>query len=305
MIYLYTENFVWSARIKNWIKLVLKRSSRGPQAVEQSLMRGLKDLGQEFVVNKPPLPEAEVGTACVISGAATLRRVIKQKQQGRFKKIIAGPIISITPLEQGGLITSPEVDAFVVPSLWVKRWWGSLKPSFYDRIKLWPAGVRDPGYQAHTGQEVLVFQKNAPEHLLGTVEQELIKKSLPYKLITYGKFTQTDYFSALEKAKMLIYLSESESQGIALQEAWIRNVPTLVWNRKYMTYKNMRWDDEKISAPLMADACGKFFNGEQDFTINLDNFISQLQNFAPRQYALEHFTDKISAEQYLNIISNL
>ncbi len=303
MIYIYTENFCQWPRFKTAVKILLGRPIRGPQAVENSLMRGLKKLGQDFVLNqKITLP---IDTACVLSGAGTLRYLIKMKRRGKIKKILAGPIISVIPSQNDGIITAPEVDAFVVPSQWVKNWWGSLSPGFYDRIKLWPAGVEDIGQLGDKNGYALIFQKKASDSLLQSVKDELAKQGVNYKIIRYGQYGQGEYFKLLTGTKFVVYLNESESQGLALQEAWMRDVPSLVWNRGYLTHDDFRWDDQKIAAPLMVDDCGMFFKDAGEFPAKLNTFLANYQNFHSRQYSLDHFTDEASAKQYLEIISQL
>ena len=303
MIYLYTENFCWWPRLKYYIKIILGRQNRGPRAVELSLMRGLKELGVEFCLNKKI--SSPIDVACVITGANALKRVIEFKRQGLVKKIVAGPIISILPSDNHGIIMSPEVDVVIMPSEWTRNWWGSLASQLAQKMTLWPAGVKDDAdlISSEKKQQVLIFQKNAPGELLDKVIKALEEKGILYKCLYYGNFSQTEYFDSLKRAKFLIYLSQSESQGIALNEAWIRNVPTLVWNRGFMTYKDYQWNDAKVSAPYMTDDCGKFFTGEGDFVRVLGDMLSGYQNFKPRQYSLEHFTDKASAAQYLKIIN--
>ena len=93
----------------------------------------------------------------------------------------------------------------------------------------------------------------------------------------------------LANSKFMVYLTESESQGIALHEAWMAGVPTLVWNRGFYFYKGYRWQDEKIPAPYLTPECGSFFKDEIDFENRLGVFLKDYQNFAPRPYSLLNF----------------
>jgi len=101
----------------------------------------------------------------------------------------------------------------------------------------------------------------------------------------------------------MIYLVESESQGLALAEAWLRNVPTFVWNRGYWQYGNYSWRDDKISAPYLTDECGLFFRDYNDFKEKLPLFLTKLSQFQPRKYALNNFIDVITTRKYLEIIN--
>ena len=155
MIYIYTETFCWWPRLKYYVKVLLGRQNRGPKAVEDSLMRGLTHLGQEFSVNQKISEPIEV--ACVLSGAATLRKIIAKKRSGQVKYTIAGPVISVLPGEHNGLMASPEMDVIIVPSGWVKNLWISQNPSLAGKIQVWPAGVRDLGEHRDVAGAALVF----------------------------------------------------------------------------------------------------------------------------------------------------
>ena len=101
----------------------------------------------------------------------------------------------------------------------------------------------------------------------------------------------------------MIYLSESESQGLALQEAWIRNVPTLVWDGGYWQCGKYKWQGSS-SAPYLTKDCGMFFKGKEDFINKFETFLKNLPNFQPREYSLENFTDETATKNYLKIIND-
>jgi hypothetical protein len=304
MIHLYTRAFFWSEKIKRAAKRALGVKEGGPQAVEDSLVRGLSVLTVPFALNRP-LSQA-VDVLCVPTGGVkALRWAVAQKRKGLAKKILAGPILVVTPPEDNWLILNPEVDAYLVPSEWVRNWWDSFHPGLKDKIILWPAGTKDMGPLVKPDGKILVYQKNAPEALFKAVLAELDERKLPYEILRYGSYSNLEYVKALSSCRLMVYLSQSESQGIALQEAWMAGVPTLVWNRGYMSYKTYRWEDPKISAPFLTDECGKFFRGSQDFTGILDDFLNEYNLFTPRAYSLEHFTDAVSAQKYIGIIKTL
>ena len=133
------------------------------------------------------------------------------------------------------------------------------------------------------------------------------KHHIAYDIIIYGSFDQQDYQKKINNSIALIYLQESETQWLALQEAWIKDVPTLVWNRWYREYQWNRWYDDHISAPYLTHQAGLFFESEIDFEKNLQILLKKIdsQSFSPRAYCLEHLTDKICSENYLDIISKL
>src|SRR5262249_8827441 len=101
------------------------------------------------------------------------------------------------------------------------------------------------------------------------------------------------------------FLSSSESQGLALLEAWMANVPTLVWNVGEVGVKGYKIKDDKLAAPYLSQSSGIFFKGHADFSEKLEFFLNNITNFQPRKYAMENFTDKIAAEKFLNIVNSI
>lgn len=79
----------------------------------------------------------------------------------------------------------------------------------------------------------------------------------------------------------------------------------MVWNRGYRKYQGTTRKDKKISAPYLTDACGMFFSGEEDFEKALHLFREKIEHkqFLPRTYCLEHLTDAVCAQLYLDILS--
>jgi len=290
--------YLW---FKKYIKNHLFRYG-GPQAVLESLIRGFDILNIDYQLN--PKTKDILDTVCVISGVDTLRWTIKAKKQGKIKKIIAGPNIIITPEDADGILLNEAIDLVIVPSQWIKDFYSSFKPGFDGKIRTWLAGVRIYPESKEKREGCLIYKKSVRKELFDFIIQYLESQNINYKVIKYGKYKKKRYFESLNKTKFAIFLSESESQGLALQEAWARNIPTLVWNRGYWQYKQYKWQGSS-SAPYLSKECGMFFRGKDDFMDKLNIFIRNLPNFRPRKYSLANFTDKISAQNYLKIINEI
>jgi hypothetical protein len=106
----------------------------------------------------------------------------------------------------------------------------------------------------------------------------------------------------LDRTKLMIVLSPSESQGIALCEAWMKDVPTLVWNRGYWQMDDRIWYDEKISSPYLVDQCGYFFKNFDDFKEKYSYCLANMNTFKPRDHAISHFSSKVVVQNFLNLI---
>jgi hypothetical protein len=297
-VYLYTENLFLYSKIKNIIKILLGKN-RGPQAVYYSLTTGLKDLRQEFSVNEKL--SAQLDVACVVSGVKTLKYAILQKNKGLIRKIIAGPNIIVSPEDSGGILKSALIDKVVVPSNWVKDYYISKAPELLNKIYVWPSGVDVPNEEKVKKEyDFLIYNKITKDtSFYDQIYKYLIEQGFKVRTLVYGSFKQEEYFEALKKAKYLIYLSKSESQGLAMFEAWARNVPTFVWERGFMEYKNDRFEGN-TATPYLTEESGMSFKDFTEFQQKLNSFISY--SFTPRKYIEDNFNLKSSAQKYLDII---
>lgn len=299
----------------------LFRKTRGPEGVLLSLKRGLDELGVLYKINSKP----KIGdTVTVLSNIAALRYAIDQKKKGNISQLVAGPNLVVMPDEYNKILASTEIDKILTVSPWVQDLYNQVLPEVIPNLYVWPAGVqipeifRDPKIKiytagkSHTSKKQLsciVFKKNVPETVYKKVIQTLNIKDIPYIIFEYGKFKQQEYFTALEKNDIMIYLQEFESQGIALQEAWARNIPTFVWNQGIYTSPQGYIVSGNVAAPFLSPQSGMFFSDtdlkNEKFAANLDSFIAKVKSddpFTPRQYCIDHLSDKASAQIYCDIL---
>ena len=287
-------------RIKYEAKKILG-IKRGPFAVLESLIKGLHELDICFVLNPPISKITEITQ--VISGVEALKECIELKKQGKIKKLIAGPNIVVVPTDHDSIIANPAIDIILVPSVWIKDLYKMVIPYLDYKVKVWPAGVEiPPDSSTQNIFDCLVFKKNVPEDLFLCVVAELQKRKVNYKVIEYGKYKREEYFTLLESCYYMIYLQNVESQGIAVHEAWARDIPTLVWNKKEYTYSQGYTIKGLICAPYLSKETGLHFEGILDFHTSLDTFLNLLNTFSPRSYTSNHLSNKASAKIYASII---
>ena len=278
---------------------------RGPDAVTASLLRGLGELNYPYLFN-PDLSNLKAGDTVLVNGSMdALKWAIKNKINNKFRKLITGPNLVVTPNDYDGIINSSEIDFILQPSTWVKDFYISVSPVLSEKIGVWPAGVVVPPVVVdQIKRRVLIFIKNQ----LTNKQLNIVKDALgglPHKFIFYGKFNQKEYFEELSDSQAMLYFSFSESQGLALQEAWARNVPTLVWDRGLWEYQGYSWRANKISCPYLNDRCGLAFSNFNDLPIILKEFLGQINQYTPRDYVASELSDKKSAEILVNIIRTL
>ncbi len=291
--------------LKKIVKAILN-IQRGPDVVFKSLIRGLNDLSASYNIN-PSLDKMSENVH-VISSVAALNWAIKQKHLGKINKLIAGPNISTLPYYNGAVLCDPAIDIILVPSEWVKEVYSKSRPEISSKIRVWPAGVKVPEITAKplrplSERKSLVFRKSIDDVSFNKITEELKNRKILFKVISYGSFKQEEYFDLLKDSDGLIYLQEVESQGLALQEAWARSVPTLVWNKGHFTYPTGERIDGNIVAPFLTPETGMFFKNAENFPSAFDEFQSKLHSFTPRDYVIKNLSDKVCAENYLKIIN--
>lgn len=273
---------------------------RGPDGVLLSLMRGLDLIGCPYSLNTKPDQGDQVN---VLSNIDALRWAIDAKRGGKISKLIAGPNLVILPDEHGSILASPEIDSILATSQWVKDLYAAALPGAEHKISIWPAGIRIPAIDASQERSgCIVFKKTVEEKLCREVIAMLESMSIPFTVIEYGKFSQKRYFDLLKKSRFMIYLQETESQGIALQEAWGHDVPTLVWNRGYFKSPDGRVIRGNTSAPFLTEKSGMLFGSKEEFGEKLTEFLSRLETFEPREYCANTLSDRSSAEIYARIL---
>ncbi len=285
---------------------------RGPQAVLASVLRGLCRVKYPYKLNPKENQIHNNDTIWVNSSIEALRWAINFKRVNPKTKLIVGPNLVITPDEYDGIIFDDHIDVILQPSEWTKKLYERYNSIAAQKIQIWPAGVEDPYEMSpapkKTGR-IIVFQKNAPVEVFNKVIEVLNKKLVAYDTVIYGTFSHEDFLRKLDSASAMIYLSISESQCIALQEAWIRNVPTLVWDKGVWEYKTKKQEIsfvfEQISAPYLTPEAGLSFKNAEEFTGVYETFMNHLKEFTPRNYSIRTLSDKVTTRAYLDIIESL
>lgn len=80
---------------------------------------------------------------------------------------------------------------------------------------------------------------------------------------------------------LLFFLSQSESQGIALAEAWAMDVPTFSWNPREFVYK-MHTFKNVSSAPYTTSENGTLWKDIDELYCALNLFLKE-NTYSPRK----------------------
>lgn len=276
----------------------------GHYAVTRSLVEGLERIGADFNYN-PQIVDTVGEVAVVLTNVDALRQAIHWKRKGRIRKLLAGPNLMVFSDECNGILGSQEIDVCLVPSDWVAVAYEEDMPSLKGRIQVWWAGVdemywRGPAKADKFGRSIVIYQKNSSEEHCRNVEEIVTRFGWSPRWIRYGQYDIEQYRRALSEARFAIFLSQSESQGIALSEAWAMDVPTLVWNPKELKYMGRTYTAAS-ACPYLTAVTGC----EWATTAVLERLVSKIDEIVrdcePRAWVLKHMTDVHSAQAMLEI----
>lgn len=294
-------------RLRKWIAGMRGRSIGGHVAVTRSLLHGLTELGWQHNYN--PLMQHCIAEHClVLANEEALRQAILLKRAGKIKRLVAGPNIVVLPSEMDALMASPEIDLCLVPSEWVKQVYLAETPALEGRIAVWAAGVdvtqwcAPPPGPAMPAPVVLLYVKSGmTEDELTCLHDLLVSHGATVIRVDYGQYDASQFRQHLARASLCIFVSASESQGIALQEAWSCDRPTWVFDPGYWSAPNGRCYPAS-SAPYLSADCGHAFSALDALAILLKRWENGEFHYAPRHWVSQHMTDKTSAERLTSLL---
>lgn len=266
----------------------------GTSPVTRSLLAGLSKQDAVSWSHIENYTGQRATTIHVVHNPRAARVAIEAKRKGLCDRLIVGPAIVVDVHDSDNILLSQEIDAVIVASDLVRDIFEAAEPLLVGRVQVWPAGV-DPEYwkpAAAERRKVLIYDKRRPVDS-DAIDGFLRSAGLDTIVLRYGSYALSDYKAALNEAFACVVLGGSESQGIALAEAWAMNVPTFV----------SRYDFDKATqtrcsaAPNLTDQTGAFWDDEDQ----LASLLTDVSRYRPRQWIMENGTDRLSAEALIRI----
>jgi hypothetical protein len=304
------EDFI--GRIKSFLRplkyflqgkeLPAKKTLGGHYAVTRSLVEGLKKTGVDFNYN--PSREKDIAeNVIVLAGVERLKKLISLKNKGRIKRLFAGPNVCESPNDEEGILANRAIDVCIVNSQWTREIFIAERNELKERMGIWYAGVDTDYWKPPIPPQpanAIVYCKTHDTAFCKEVED--VTRSSGYNVISiqYGNYNTKEYKEALSKSLFAVFISKSESQGIALAEAWSMNVPTYVWDPREVVYKN-RTPVETTSCPYLTNETGLRWKE----TAELKSILAQTKDnnlsFEPRRQVINFFSDEHSARDLVNM----
>ena len=239
------------------------------------------------------------------------RAAVRNGEARRTKFVICGAVGNTFEDITG---VTPEVGFFIAPSQWVAdRFRGERLP-----VRVLVSGVNESffkpsilgkndssSYKVKPGKKIVLYLKppiSHGHHLYESLTSSLALNGWQVSVVVYGEYSQELWRDALDQSVAAVFMTGTESQGIALAEAWAMDVPTFVYEHSPLKplFVFERWFPLASEAPYV-----NYMNGARWGTVhNLLNLLNNLPTlpWAPREYVLNTMTDRISVLNTLKAI---
>ncbi|MBE0612753.1 MAG: glycosyltransferase [Burkholderiales bacterium] len=286
-----------------------KRRLGGVDKVFFNLCLGLDRLGIRYETNIPfKRLRADDRVAVLGRGRHSLQGY------DRTNPIVAGIGLMGHPGEWPTLCTDYPVVRYLQHSDWAND---VYKPYFGKRCGIWPVGINTHAWTPSAVPKDLDFlfydkvqwnrERNQRE-LIQPIKDVLRRRRMKFAEIRYGGYDESDFRGLLSRSKAMIFLSESESQGLAYQECMSSGVPVLAWDQGWwLDPSRFKWGNADVratSVPYFDDNCGSTFRNLDEFETSLDRFLDRLhlQEFDPRAYILKNLTLEHCSQRFVDIL---
>jgi len=278
----------------------------GHIGVTRSLVKGLSQLNIPFNIN-PKCPSYYYPCVINLSSDTRMPELFSHKKSRFFKYLLVGPNVAERPLLTPSLYNA-SIDLLLTPSEWVANMFRKDLERSSPPIAIWPAGVDTEFFRpsdVSSGSYVVIYLKQVSKCPLAAaayrqILTDLTTTGIPFKTIVYGRYSQRHYKHILNKAQALIFIScVTESQGLALAEAWAMDVPTVVYRRDSISYPDHTFDAS--SAPYLSESTGIFITNGQ----SICKALNSITHLHPRTWVMSHMSDLHSVTQLLKLIQSL
>ncbi len=239
----------------------------------------------------------------VFRDVRNLRKAIKAKASGRVKRLFAGPFLVTMPFEAAEIMLDPAIDGLIFLSKWHQDLFMKHAKRTPAPGHIWFAGIDTEEWSplpTRSRDAILIFIKQVPDEQLLFVKKCLDERAEKYQTIRYGEYSREQYKILLNGAKFVIFLHQSETQGLATFEAWSMGCPTLHWNPGVMKFLGVQYSGAS-SCPYLEDALGMSFTTWDEFIPRLEEMRSSWQKLDPRTVVQTKYTAQKSLEKFFEI----
>lgn len=273
----------------------------GHKRLTELTLRGLTRCGYSFVYDS--LSKPLQGSNVVTFYQDAVREQIALKQSGLIQRLVIAPC-SLTiersdPLFNYIIQHREYVDRILVHSDWAKFRICEEGPELESIVSTWPIGVDLQEWNLPLPKDkkhILVYQKNAPPEVLSSVLKTVESTDINPILLNYGDYNIDEFRNNLSQCFLAIFLSRVETQGMAMNECWAMDVPTIHW-----TDSRKLFDQFQHSAPLLTQHTGRYFCIADELRKLLSD-LSWLETCNPKGWMLENLSLESSIHDLVRLV---
>jgi len=282
----------------------------GHQDVTTAIIKGASYFREVELFVNPSRREALGSVVYVPSGWRALRDAIDLKRAGLIPYLIAGPTVCDLPHMHGYILADQAIDCCLVASEWVKELFiAETRDISNMNICIWAAGIdtdywrplEDKPHNFRSFTHVLIYIKKSGVKMLAAVSDLMSSAGIKYRLLYNEAHTPEDYKTELEMADCVVVLGESETQGLAIAQAWAMDIPTFVYDSDVISeYHRNFISKTKVKAscaPYLCCETGRFWRNIDD----LKECLTCAGIYYPRRWVLANQTYKIAFAKFLEI----
>ncbi len=273
----------------------------GPLSVSRGLATGLASVGRMVLsTSGPEAAVPQLGVVGVLSGATEAARAASWRRDGRISRLLIGPNVALLPSlsPEAGWV---EADVVVVPCDWVAEMYIRDSPFLANRIAVWPSGVNTDWWRrsepASPSSNLLIYDKDSRGRA-ARVRRAIHAMGIATETIRYGDYQPESFRRALSKSRAVLWLGATESQGLAMFEAWSCDVPVFVIGGPSKIHVGPL-EVNAHPAPYLTPERGRLLRSLTEIPEALDAV--QLGAFSPRSSIVEEFGLAARAAAYWSL----
>ena len=278
----------------------------GHQDLVDSFIKGAAFFDDVELLVNPSRRELSGSVAYIPGSWRALRDALPLRRAGIIRKLVAGPLICFEHVdEHDSIIGDDAIDCYIVASEWVREEYAreaSERGISIHNMQVCPAGIdhtqwipADSKADKSSPRRAMVYVKGEGSKMLDSTLKTLAQEEFEAKVLKAGSHVPADYKNMLEWCDFAVVLGGSETQGLALTQAWAMNRPTLVYESESVVARR------RDAAPYITPQTGMKWHNFEALRKGLD----ELGNCAPRRWVLENQTNKAAFQNFLNIVENL
>lgn len=299
-VLLFYEKQKW-----DYVENYSKKSASGFYVWYIRLVRALKESG--YVVHENDYILARANPTFPVGLVGTPMSILNWDLPN---PAILGPSMYDNPKLNPTLMRDSRFKYYLLTSDWFKD---VFQKVYGNKCKLWFAGTPMDEWADTKNDlktiDVLIYDKirwgrDAIIPLfLDKIKKYFDERKLIYAVLKYGEINHDEYKLCLSKSKSMLFLCESETQGMAYQEALSSNVPVLAWDPGWWVdpvwLMFSRTPIPATSVPIFGPECGEKFSQPEDFPAAFENFWEKLSVYSPRSFVQKNLSLQRSAEIYM------